>query len=222
MKSYESILAKCRKLAALADPNNGGSEGETENAKAMLERLMAEYSITAADFDPAHRKPYDLLCVSRRLRTKPVKEKQLVQLAAQCLGLVTGDPAASVRCRIVDYFTPQRGLKPDKLWRVYEVTAEVTEAEAQEWQECFQHYIEDFLETIAELRQQVRAANRALKFALHGFACRHNIFAPSNETESEKPLPPEKLAAILAAAQASKGEKWQRKAGQIDDGFFLK
>lgn len=222
MQDFESILSKCRKLAALCDPSNGASAGEIANAKAALARLMSEHDIEAADFDPAHRVPYSLLCISRRRNAKPVREKALTQLAVQCLALITG---AKIRAtyRLVDYFTPQKGLMPDKRWRVYEVTAEVTVAEASEWRECFQHYVESYLETLADLRAVARAANRAVKLSVSGFAAKHRIYPESDGTEQAgKPVSPEKIAAIIAAMQASKGDAWERKAGHIEGGLLLK
>ncbi len=54
--------------------------------------------------------------------------------------------------------------------------------------------------------------------AIHGFLSRHEIFpasaAASNETERRRPSP-EEIAAIIAAARASTGTRWERPAGAL-------
>ena len=223
MKDFESIIAKCRKLAALADPNNGGAPGEIAAAQEKLRALMLAHNLTPADFDPAHRESFSLLCVSRTPGAKPVKERKLVNLAIHCLAMVLDSWSVSLPFRLVDYYEEQKGNKPPKLRRVYSVQATLTEAEFLEWRECFEHYVDAFLSTMAALRKQARAAAAAVKKGHAGFIIKHSIFpsSPRPGDDVTKPLSEDEAASIYAAMEAAHGTTWERKAAYLAPSHLL-
>jgi hypothetical protein len=219
MKEFESRLATARKLSALANPANGGLPGEIDNARRMLAQHLEKYGLTPEMLSTQDRRRRDIECISLLRGQKPVCNLDLVRLAKQCLAFVVGENRA-VYYHKADHFTPQKGPKPDKRWRIYIAEAEVTELEYEEWRACFQHYVLDFLASKEDLKQKVKLAQAACKVALEGFIHRHQIFPPSSQ-RAAKGLSPDELAALIAALTSARGEAWQRPAGKLDTGRLL-
>lgn len=116
----------------------------------------------------------------------------------------------------------RRGPKEEKAFRIYVIEAEVTDLEFEEWRDCFHHYAADFWETAEDLKREARAAAKAAKMALTGFVCRHGIFPPEEDDGKEdKPMSPERLAALIAAANAARGEGFVRGRGKLEQGGLL-
>jgi hypothetical protein len=220
MNEFEPLIAKARALLAIIDPSNNASQGEVDNARTLLERLLERHEWLRRALVDSDRQTFQLECVSPRRRDKPGKHIELARLASQCIDFTTGDPKRSRKLRLVDYFTPVKGLRPDKCRRVYAVEVDMTKSEFDEWRACFNHYAPEFLETLEELKAEVKAARLALKMSLHGFVHKHNIFGPSDDVPA-KPLSPEKLAALMAAIRAAKGAQFSRGRMALSGGSNL-
>lgn len=115
----------------------------------------------------------------------------------------------------------KRGLSEEKPFSIYVLRAEVTDLEYDEWRDCFHHYAEDFWESSLELKQQAKIATRAAKMALEGFVNQHGIFPPSPERSGKGDLSPDELAALIAAMQGSKGERFTRGRSKLQPGGLL-
>lgn len=206
---HEAVLAKARKLAALADPRNGGTFGEISAARAALARHMEQHGLTPQDIDPAERTEHYLDCWPVG-RPRPKACKDLLKLAVQCLAFVTGTQQKIwPHDRII---TP--GKRPVK---IYVAKAKCTPREAAEWQACFAHYAPALLDSLDDARAKVAQARRILQHTLSGFIHRHDIFpAPTGESGPSQ-LTEAEIAAICAAMHAARGHKWERPAGALTD-----
>jgi len=79
MAATETIRAKLRKIAALAERGVGG---ERDNAKGLLDRLLARHGLTMEDLYPKGDVEYhEFVCANQRERTI------LVQCVAKAMGL---------------------------------------------------------------------------------------------------------------------------------------
>lgn len=220
MIEYEPLIAKARALLAIIDPSNNASQGEMDNARSLLERMLDKNEWLRKALADSDRQVFILDCISPRRRDKPSKHIELARLASQCINFTTGDPKRPRKLRVVDYFTPVKGCRPDKCWRVYAVEVEMTKSEFDEWRACFNHYAPEFIETLEELKAEAKASRLALKMSLSGFVHKHGIFGPPDD-ESVKSLSSEKLAALMAAIQAAKGSQFSRGRMALGSGSNL-
>ncbi len=85
MKATETIKDKLRKIAKLAEL---GVAGEKENAKRLLERLMAKYGLTIADLSDE---------VATKICKFTYRSKHERQILIQCYAKASG--VTGVRCR---------------------------------------------------------------------------------------------------------------------------
>jgi len=204
---FESLRMKARKLAALAARGVGG---EKQTAQAKLEAFLTRWNMTLESLDAGERRERELACVLDP--AKPCKDLQLARLAGQCLAYVLGQKSQHRT------FICQRG-KTNAKGRVVKVSfyvlrAELTDAEFEDWEACFQCYAPSFESTRVRLR-------RALKQALHGFVHAHDIFPPQDSDGKAKPLSPAELQALIDAMRQAQGDKWKRPAGRIQQTNFL-
>lgn len=88
---FDSILAKARKLAALADPANGGSEGERENAQRMLEAHLQRHDIALEGLQAERIARRELIVRTNRKTDKPGLHAKLRVLAINLFWYVVGD-----------------------------------------------------------------------------------------------------------------------------------
>jgi len=95
MADNETIRAKLRKIAALAERGVGG---ECDNAKGLLDRLLAKHGLTMEDLYPKQEVEYhEFVCANRRDRAV------LMQCVAKATGLSE-----------VTYYKVRR--KPKHIW----------------------------------------------------------------------------------------------------------
>ena len=95
MADTETIRAKLRKIAALAERGVGG---ECDNAKGLLDRLLAKHGLTMEDLYPKQEVEYhEFVCANRRDRAV------LMQCVAKATGLSE-----------VTYYKVRR--KPKHIW----------------------------------------------------------------------------------------------------------
>lgn len=222
MKDYDSILAKARKLAALAG-DTAATDGERDNAQRMLEAHCLRYGITAERLAVSARRQRQLECIVPGRSFKPVRSMDLLYLACQCLWFVIGEKRDVFKSSDEVFRTvkKKRGLAEEKGFQIYVAKAQVTDLEFDEWRACFHHYAADFWLSVEDLKVQAKIAAKAVKMALSGFVHRHGIFPPSTKDEKEEPLSPEKLAALIAAMNAARGEGFVRGRGKLEQGGLL-
>jgi hypothetical protein len=192
---FETARMKARKLAALAARGVGG---ERETAQHMLARHLKVHGLSLRDLaDEEQRQARDLDAGPCPAALK----NDMTGLLANCLAFVLQHRVLIVTgLARVD---KAKGRKRAGKVRHLIACAELTQAELEDWKECFEHYRPAFLET----RKRLHLAARK---ALDGFLSQHNIFAPSDGGGAD--LSPEELEALIAAMRASSGETWQRTA----------
>lgn len=218
MSEFESTRMKALKLAALAA---GGEGGEAENARRMLHALLRRHGLTVDALRPKERATHYLDVIVKKKWWKPCKDKVLAALAVQCLRFVCGTDQMNVQVRVCSIEVRTRGLKV-KTAPIYELSAEVTDAEFEDWRACFDHYAPSLAETLADLRQAQRRAAKALKMGLPAFLAEHEIFPPDAK-KSQRRLSQDEILAAFAAQQSVKGETWRRPAGRLEQAdFFLR
>lgn len=204
---FESLRMKARKLAALAARGVGG---EREAAEHKLQAFLARHGMTLESLEAGERRWCELECVHDPV--KPTKDRDLVRLAAQCLVYVMGRGVykeSEIRVRSV--MSLKGRVRNLKFWVL---RAELTEAEFEDWSECFAWYVPAFVKS----RQRLR---RALKQAFVGFIHAHDIFPPPEDDSQAKPLTAHERQALRDAMRYAEGEAWQRPAGKLQQGGFL-
>ncbi|WP_395734865.1 hypothetical protein [Prosthecobacter sp.] len=219
---YEPALVKARKLAASADPANGGSPGEVENARQALKRLCDRYGLSPERLDEEARRKLGFAVVSPDPTHKPWKDVMLLKLAVQILRYVVGESGNNVR--EWDLHRQKRkyakaGRRKGFTCEIWIVEANVTALEHEEWQECFMHYAPYFIETRKRLKEQAAAARRAVKLAASAFINQHDIFPPDVEETTGGDL--QRLQDLMMAMRCVQGETWERKAGALSGGMLL-
>lgn len=208
MSEFESIRMKARKLAELGAR---GVDGERAAAQTKLREFLARHGITLESLDAGERRERELSCVLDA--NKPRKDLDLARLAGQCLAYVLGRPSTHRT------FVCQRG-KTNARGKVVKVSfyvlrEDLTDAEFEDWQACFQYYAPSFEASRIKLR-------RALKQALSGFIHAHDIFPPSPADSKAKPLTPSELQALIDAMRQAQGDKWERPTAKLEQpAFFL-
>lgn len=206
--AVESTLAKARALAAMIAPDSGASDGERQNAGAALARLLERHGLRLADLDSSKREP----------RSWFVRNRQLVNVAAQIVAVVTGDGTHPVGYRRTKSEIPQRGLKVKEV-AGWEVLTDLTKAEYEDWRAMLWHYLPLYEATVAELNARAKAANLAKKKAFAGFAHKFRLFPPAKDRERKGRAPSlAELSAIMAAMSAAQGEAWKRPAARLTGG----
>lgn len=171
---FESLRMKARKLAALAAR---GVDGEREAAQAKLQAFLTRWNITLESLDAGERKTRELVCVLDPKR--PKKDADLARLAWQCVKYIMGfAPEAASFLRTQQIKRP-KGKAQQVRFYVHHV--DMSKAEFEDWEACFQHYGPAFEATRARLR-------RALRAALKGFIHAQDIFPPPEDSKVSKPL----------------------------------
>lgn len=215
-----SILAKERKLAALAAPESGASEGERANAQRMLDALLERANITTETLSQDTTQRRKLIVHTQRRGDVPSLNKALRQLAVQLFWYVVGDSKRPVFWGTQDWEILTRGLKAPKSKRVYVVVADCTELEHEDWTACFHHYAPAYLASEKEIKESIAAMQAALRKMLGVFVNKHGILPPDAPQSKREPTFAEMMAAYLAS-QNIKGEKWQRPAGRLGQPDFM-
>lgn len=224
MKEFESVLAKARKLASVANPANGAAQGEMENAAKALEALLKKHGITLESISAERRSMRGVKCISSFRKHRPSKDIDLSRLCAQCLRHVTGNSHQEMECCTGKITVESKASKRKIKFReveIFVIYAEVTDLEYQEWCEAYLHYAGQLKDMMAALRKEVRLAQKAVKAGLEGFVNRHGIFAEDAQDSPEKEHTTESLEAFLRAFQSAKGETWIRKGGYLQEELFL-
>lgn len=230
MKDFDSILAKARKLAALADAQSGAAEGERENAERMLREHCERYGIKPESLSLSAREEHCLLLVpDPRYREigpddlKPSRNRGLITLAIHTWMYVTGEDIKQRRMgvRKTDFWTPRR-KKDDRAWPVFEAVVEATPMEFDDWRDCFYHYAPDFLIGQSDLRANLRALKKAVANYEGAFVNAHDLFPPSAYDGPRKESTLAERLATRVAASFIKGDTWERNGGKLKQGgFFL-
>lgn len=220
MSDFESILAKARKLAALAAADSGAEEGERANAQRMLEEHLTRHDITLEALKQQQIKRREMDVCSLRKTDKPCLHVKLRNLAVNLFWYVVGDSKRAVYYRRGEVYRPTRGPGPDQTFRVWVVLADCTELEFEDWKACFYHFAPAYLDSEAELRNNIKALQKALKSMLGIFVNKHHILPPDAKQCRKEPTMEEMLAAMIAR-QAVKGERWERPTARLEQGGFL-
>lgn len=205
-KPFESILARARKLAAMADPANGASPQEQETARVALEELRERYDLKPEDIDEASRERRGFVAKSRYRDQKPRLDKNLAMMARVCFAYVVGDITRKVRIVKTEEEVPTRGFSI-KTRAVYFVEADCTLREYDEWRDCFDHYAPDFIEMNDERREALKQAKYEYENAWAHFCGENDIVPPLPES------PPPSMAQMLrelGAKRAPKVAPWGR------------
>lgn len=204
---FESLRMKARKLAALAARGVGG---EREAAAQKLQALLARHGLTLESLEAGERRWCELECVHDPV--KPTKDRDLLRLAAQCLVYVMGRSVHKEgEGRVRSVMSAKGRVRRHSFWVL---KAELTDAEFEDWSECFAWYAPAFVKS----RQRLR---RALKQAFVGFIHAHDIFPPPEDDNQAKPLTADERQALRDAMRHAEGEAWQRPAGKLQQGGFL-
>lgn len=219
--NYEPIIVKARALAAVADPANGASHGEQNNAAQALKRLLERHGLNLGDISEEHKAKHQLECiVSNREKITLATSERLLRLAAQIARYVSGRNTITIWKFKSAYYISQRGLKPDLEVRCWVAEAELTRGEAADWKECFMHYARLFVKMQLSLDDAVKQAKKAQKLGLCAFANKFDLFPPDASTSPGK-LDLARLAAQMAAMNHVKGDRWQKKAGSLEGQLML-
>jgi hypothetical protein len=224
VSDFESILAKARKLAALAAADSGAEEGERATAQRMLEEHLARHDITLEALKQQQMKRRELDVCTLRRTDKPGLHAKLRSLAVNLFWYVVGDSKRAVYYRKGEVYRPTRGAGPDQTFRVWVVLADCIELEFEDWRACFHHFAPAYLDSEEQLRRDIKALQKALQKALKSllgiFVNKHHILPPDAKQCSKEPTMEEMLAAMIAR-QAVKGERWERPAGRLEQSDFL-
>ena len=212
---YEPILIKCRALAALANPENGGADGERSNALNALKRLMKKHGITPEMLAGSNRTPATLICDCAGFKLSKLQRSQLASLARQIARYIVGKKEIEWDANYIYIEPPTRGLKVPKAVQFYQLTVFMTKLEADEWHQCYYHYAPDFCRTSQELARRARIAAKAKKMGFSAFINQFDIF-PADEAVSSKLPSANEMAAMLAAQQGVHGESWQKKVVSLE------
>jgi hypothetical protein len=214
--NFESARMKALKLLALASRGVGG---EAENARKMLEAHCAKHGINIATLADCERSPRKLLVAVNERAWQPKPCMELAQLAVQCLRyILEQDDVKLGSVRRIKYVYRRNLKSKAKVCEVYEVEADTTLAEWEDWRSCFDYYAPHFWQTKVQLELQKQKIAKALKQSLHVFINYHNLFPP-DAGKAEMPTP-EEIAAYQAAAAAVSGDKWERPTARIEQSNF--
>lgn len=198
----DSIKTLLRKIHALAkDP--AAPPGEREAAARKLAAIMARHGLTESDLTDSTLGQYTFLPAPQN--------KAENELAKQLFAMVT----SSIKIRY---------------WRCgkYGICVECTKTQTADLADAWAHYLplfrQHFIATEKQVKKDLAAAKAraAQDRAVAGLAFYHrfDIGAPSDDDDTPPELTPEQRAAALAAfrlARGIKGDKWQRKAGHLDE-----
>lgn len=225
--SYEPALVKARKLAAMADPTNGGARGEVENARRALKALCDRHGITPEKLAQSSRRRRQLPVVVKSAMWKPKQDMELTRLAVGLLRFVLDESGKGVRdfevwdgeCLQPVPIKERNGKGTKGVRKIYVVSAMLTDLEFENWRECFDHYALQFVAAAKELNAALARARRARKALANAFANKYHLF-PSDAEEGGS-LSTEQLQALLEAMGQVKGDKWQRTAKLEQQGFLL-
>lgn len=238
---FESILGRARKLQAMLEPGSGASEGERQNALALLTKVLASRGFTLEEFTARHDQSRVLRWLLAapdedpemwaELGWKPRHEKALMMLAVHCFWYVTGDkilnrsphtqpiavPASAV---VHNRKSKAKGAAPAKMIWLEKIGAEMTEVEHADWRACFYYYAPSLVAGLADARRAAATAARAVTRFGRVFVNRHHLFGPDS-VPSDRPLSRADLEAMQAACEHIHGDSWQRPAANLADEFLL-
>lgn len=192
----EPKVEKARKLARLAA--GGATEAERTNAAERLREHMTRYGITENDLSARSRQMMAVDCVDPKSRRKNRRDKDINKIAFQILAWVMG-------------FEEGRQILMRKTETHDIMMAELSPAECLDFEDAWRHYLPAFLESRKALR-------KAVKMAATGFMHKMDLLMPSDGRPST--LTMEEIEAIIAAAKAATGDKWERPAGRLDSSNF--
>lgn len=201
-KPYESVLALARKLAAVADPANGATPGERENAAAKLAKLCEDHNLSPDRLDPAKRKPRELVVVTRWYGQDqpPKRDAKLAEFAIRCLWNVVGEMREAHRVRD-DVEMPTRGMAV-KLRQCYSIRAECTDLEYSEWKDMWDHFAPYMYDHLQELRAEASQAKHALKMGVPTFCAKNEISLPPEARAKDAPPSIATIGALLSTKRA--------------------
>ena len=241
MNDFESILGRARKLQAMLEPGSGASEGERQNALALLTKALARRGFTLEEFMARNGQSRSLrwllMAPSQDLEKwaelgwKPRHEKALLTLAVHCFWYVTGDkilnrsphtqpiavPASAV---VHNRKSKAKKAAPAKIIRLEKIGAEMTEVEHADWRACFYYYAPSLVAGLADARRAAATAARAVTRFGGVFVNRHHLFGPDS-VPCDRPLSRADLEAMQAASAHIHGDSWERPAGALSNQFML-
>lgn len=221
MKEFESILAKARKLAALAQDKTA-SPGERDNAQRMLEAHIARHGITQESLAENVKQLRGLFVVAPHHHSKPGLNDGLRVIGSNLFWYVVGDVKRDVWFRSVSLPDDMKPRNPPTAGkkthtRVWFLSAECTALEHEDWVACFYHYAPLFLEAQAELKRKMAQIRRATRKLPGVFLNEFGAIAPNAPRASGLPSEGDLLASMLASRSVPDGDTWQRPSGRLTD-----
>lgn len=230
MKDFDSILAKARKLAALADEASGATDGERENAAWMLREHCDRYGISKESLSTSARKVFALpLVPDPRYREvgrddlRPERHRDWLSLGVHTWMFVCGEPLEQrpLSPRKTDWFTPRR-KKDEKVWQIWELVGDMTAMEFDDWRACFYHYAPAYADGLRRIRAQMKAIRKVAADFGGAFVNYHSLFPPAEIERGGRKLSLAEMLARRVAASFVSGDTWEPKAGGLSQGgFFL-
>lgn len=200
-------LVRARKLLAFLSPDSGAAETERVTARVKLDELLAETGLRLEDLIPA----------KRTKRTMILRHDREDTLAFQIACWI----ADSDDLGAVGYYDhlerPARNGKVKRL-KVRRFEVNLSDAEYADWLQAVAHYMPLFRKLRKDLEAQLKAARMALKYSLHGFVAKFEIYPDREDDGSKSRLTPEQRAAAIAALRATEGKPWKRPACRLGDG----
>lgn len=213
MKDFESIARKIRALqTTVGHPTT--PQGEREAAQASIERLCERHGLSVADIE-------NIELVDAVLCVNAENERAL---AFQLLSIIGGwDVFEKATLRTEILRQPGKGRRKARLVPRWTITARMPKLEADDWKAAYAHYLPMLWDLELDLDRQLKIARRAVKQALQGFLQKFNLFSDverpmtGKKKRKQKPLSAMDWAAMMAAYQAAKGDKWERGTGKLTD-----
>lgn len=188
----DTIKSLAAKLAAMAAPGSGATDGERENALRKLERLLERHGLTLDD----------LTNEAKHTLWVKVANKGERELFYACAFYITELGTLEV---------VRRATKPRDA-----AVANLTAVQVADIRACFGYYVRILRAKVHMLRKEVKAAQEALKVAHEAVIARYSIHSPAGESDAVEMPDPDKLAAIINAMRGLKGDRWVKPAAKVD------
>lgn len=197
----EPITERARKLARLA-ADAAATPAERAAAAEKLRRFMMAHGITEDELTGIGATEFEFDAVNPKSLAKNRRDKDLVRLAGQIIGYVTG-----WRETWRTFENTNFKLKT----KHYSVLAKLTVSERGDFIAAWNYYLPLFLTA----RNKLRAA---AKQACSGFIQQMYLGKPSDGPG--KPLTADEIDALRRAMRSVDGDPWQRPAANIGQGIL--
>lgn len=208
MKDLESIKSLAERLGRVIDPASNSTRAEQDIAREKLQRLLDKHRLTAEA----------LTDEVKHLMSFEAKDKDHYRLWVQCACQV-------LNCRTIHYREieerepPRKKDKKGPLKR-YLLRIELTLVQNADLRACYEYYSQLLARSREDVDEDIALLQKKRKHLVSAMIHRYDITSGLQDEDDGKPIPSDKLQAILAAMRGLTGSRWEKPAGNLGTGLL--